>query len=1115
MKRVGFLVDMSLGLSDEERAAWKYLSSLQSFRPNRISFQSLNRKSKITTSPPHLLWWHFDSSRNIPPPSLNPEVISSLQDFVRGGGSLFLSLLAAQYVADLGFEDVRPNILTKGAWDEKNWASDYPDIRGFGTFRGHPIFDGLPGGVYTWNPSMGDKWCGAFYDGTLPARGRVVAVDRQYIRLKEERRLITEYAVGKGRILTVGTYFFFNDYHLRFRPHLERFASNCLTYLTHPSTATDKRTYWNFDVRTVTHTQRTGSNPLTFGSPGIPSPPAIQAITRNIGQVGQFFDVGGKRILIAGNEKGGISEIWCHPVRIVRNLRMAFIVGNATPVWSHDLQPRFTATPECIARTYNVGAATIEETIFADLERPSGVIHLRVDSKEFVEIVVTGSVDLRMMWPLSDAATGSLVSCWDEALQAFIVEAPRSNGAALVGCSTPPVEQLAGQFSDFKIFGERLVGIPTNEIALAFALRLRLSQEHNKATIVFAGADQGSKEAERAYRTMAVDPTSSLLKQSKHVRSLTGRATRIETPDPEFNAAYRWALASTDRFFVEVPGLGSSLFAGFGTTERGWNGGHMNSGRPGYAWYFGRDSVWACFALLGCGDFGSVNHVLEFLGAHQDPAGKILHEMTSSGFAHYDAADATPLYILLMGRYLHATGDVDFIKSQFDRLSKAVEFCTSTDTDGDHLIENTNVGHGWVEGGQLFPVHSEHYLASCWAKALEEASFVASAVHRKSSAMRWKTESQKVCRVIEKQFWNEQTQFYNFGKLADGTFNNEKTLLPAVGISFGLADKDRARACAEAYAADNFSADWGTRIVGKDNPLFKPTGYHYGSIWPLFTGWASLAEFKTARPLQGYLHAMNNLLLYNPFAAGTIEEVFHGEIFEPAGVCSHQAWSESMALQPIIDGMLGFEPDATRNALVLRPYFPPDWPTATISNLRLGAKRISFVMKREAGVTTYEFGMKNGKPVVITLQPYLPLGSQVLEIRVNGKVFGAKRKIVRRYDDCPTIGFRLTTKTIVEVRHAGGIALVPPVPRPVPGQQSKGLRVINESWEQARYILTVEGKTGTSYPLTLIDPDRSIQSVDGGRLAERNEARVTVLVEFGNAARPDSYARKEVCFNTL
>ena len=35
------------------------------------------------------------------------------------------------------------------------------------------------------------------------------------------------------------------------------------------------------------------------------------------------------------------------------------------------------------------------------------------------------------------------------------------------------------------------------------------------------------------------------------------------------------------------------------------------------------------------------------------------------------------------------------------------------------------------------------------------------------------------------------------------------------------------------------ATDWGARIISvNQSQLYDPLSYHYGSVWPLFTGWA-------------------------------------------------------------------------------------------------------------------------------------------------------------------------------------------------------------------------------------------------------------------------------------
>ena len=41
------------------------------------------------------------------------------------------------------------------------------------------------------------------------------------------------------------------------------------------------------------------------------------------------------------------------------------------------------------------------------------------------------------------------------------------------------------------------------------------------------------------------------------------------------------------------------------------------------------------------------------------------------------------------------------------------------------------------------------------------------------------------------------------------------------------------------------ATDWGQRILSNRSELYDPLSYHYGSVWPLFTGWAASAPTAT------------------------------------------------------------------------------------------------------------------------------------------------------------------------------------------------------------------------------------------------------------------------------
>lgn len=1129
MKSVAFLIVDPRSSTPEEHAAWVFLSKQSAFRAKRVPFSVVARQPEIIKTF-DIVWWHFDSSTSIPADALASKVTKALTSHIEGGRGLLLSLLASQYVVDLGFEAIRPNVVLKGEWSEESWADGYPDIRGFSSFQGHPIFQNFFGGLYTRPPRSGERFSAAYYEDTVPQSGLVVAVEKLYIKLNESRRNVIEYEIGKGRVLAVGTHFHFADCGQRFRKHLETFASNCLRYLGTQSTPRgerkyaehrDQRSYWIFARPTVTefHHISRPINKVDHRLPKVSSGLALHRDFTSSDREEQFYDLSGRRILVMGKERGGIAEVWCHPVRTLRSVMIAFKVGDSLARWSAELNPVVTVKPESLARQYDVDGSTIEEVVFADHSRPGGALNYQIRSKNPVQIFITAHVDLRLMWPLSEYATGSLKFAWDDGLNAAIVSDSTGRLNSLLGSSIVPSERIVGHFGEIVLEGERLVGRDTEQIEVAIGLRVTLTPKANRCAFVFAGSDASLSEALQSYRSIVKRPATSLKRQTDYFRNLQKNATQVITPDEEFNRAFRWAIVGTDRFFVETRSLGTSFVAGYGLSTSGWGGGHTLSGRPGYAWYFGRDSVWTSLAVLDYGDFEKVRRVLDFLGRHQDVSGKILHELTTSRHAHYDAADATPLYLVLLGRYLRATGDRAYVRKEFHRLLKAIDYCFSTDTDGDHLIENTNVGHGWVEGGQLFPVHAEHYLASCWAQALEESAHVAETVGQPRLARRWRRESKTVRRIVREDFWNSETGFYNFAKKDNGSFNEEKTVLPAVGMYFGCAEGDKAQRNLAEYASDNFTSDWGVRIVGKDNAMFKPTGYHYGSIWPLFTGWTSLAEFSYHRPVQGYQHLLSNLLLYDQFSAGCIEEVLHGEQFQPAGVCPHQAWSETMALQPILEGMLGLRVDALNRTIGIRPYIPPHWKSVRVRNIRVGNRRIEMSMKRSEGKTVYTFMLERSKgtsragKVALNFQPVFPLSTEIREISIDSRRLGL-RFAVNDYQSFLPLLLNLTGYLTVEFHHSGGIAIVPPLPHFQLHGESRGLRIIDEHWRERSYRLTVEGKEGQEYLIDVFDFSCAVKAVEGAAVVSRDGAHLILSALFPGEQATGKYHRKQITLLT-
>ena len=130
------------------------------------------------------------------------------------------------------------------------------------------------------------------------------------------------------------------------------------------------------------------------------------------------------------------------------------------------------------------------------------------------------------------------------------------------------------------------------------------------------------------------------------------------------------------------------------------------------------------------------------------------------------------------------------------------------------------------------------------------------------------------------------------------------------------------------------ATDWGHRILSDRSALYDPLSYHYGSVWPLFTGWASMAAYRYGRPHVGYQALMANALLTEPGALGYVTELLSGDLNAAFGRSSHhQVWSEAMVVTPLVRGLLGIEPLDGGARLRIAPQLPADWDRVSVQRI--------------------------------------------------------------------------------------------------------------------------------------------------------------------------------------
>lgn len=1030
------------------------------------------------------LWYHRTDS--LPFTAAELKAGCAVKEFVAKGGALFLSMEAFPLLNAWGIEPQKPGLQSDFVVDE-----GFGRPLGFHAFKDHPVFEGLLGGVYTSKQKENHYVRKhGFFDSSLPEVGRVIGIQWTYIRFWENNKLLLEYTAGKGKIIAAGAYLYFDVLNYQ-QQHLKKFIQNVFLYMVKRSDHTPKY-YWSYNHGTPREQpfKTAEMHPVPAKKWLLPQPTLQlkQPVATN-----DFFDLVGRRILWMGKINSGVEEIWVHPFMALRDFEAGVrIRGRDSVTWLRNRKSRATIAPEFLIREYDIQGTVLREVHTVSFEKPLGIVHFEIEGDLVQEIVVRYISNLRYMWPYNSDASGTITYQYSRPLNGHIISAQDGGLNTVVRYSQLPTYQSVKE-------NEANKGV---EVLAGFDTR-----KTRYLDFCISGSTSSYTEAIQQLPRKASGPDSLLINAGRYYSNLFGSHLVIETPDSNFNEGYKWALARTDQFLQTTPGIGTSLMAGFGTTARGWNGRHSISGRPGYAWYFGRDAVWSAMAINAYGGFDMVKEILRSFARYQDINGKIYHELTSSGVAHYDAADATPLFVILAGHYLRYSGDVNFIKELWPSVKKAIAYCKSTDTDADGLIENTNVGHGWIEGGPLFGTHTEFYLAGCWAATLDAASYMCKSLGNSTEAKAYEIESATVKQIIDRDFWNPAAGFFHNGKMRNGSYMPDATVLAAVPVYLNaVTDSNKIVQVNSRFSSKYFSSDWGLRMIEDSSKKYNPGSYHSGMVWPLYSGWAALSEFRSGHNASGYKHIMNNLMIYRDWAPGSLEETLNGNVYEPNGVCHHQCWSETMVLQPAIEGMLGLDADAVKNWLQLSPYFPWHWNNAQVKHIKVGNKLVDMSMKRMENTTTYSIHCSSG--IAVAFGPRFPLATQIDEVRINGLPVDFT---VEQQPEGIKLSVSATLKSgdnAVVIKHQGGVGYITDIATPRPGSLSKGLQLISEKAGVNKYEMVVQGLADTTYQVRIFSAKKPA-SVSGATFIIQNDKLVIIEVNMP-AVAPEKYATKKI-----
>jgi glycogen debranching enzyme len=836
-------------------------------------------------------------------------------------------------------------------------------------------------------------------------------------------------------------------------------------------------------------------------------------------QNGSFYDVIGRKSAAFGYEHRNM-EAWVYPLKIVDDLEFYFkIEGYNLPFRGADLLTNIEVRPEATIFTYSHAAFTVKQIIYAPVDEQGLIILLDINTKLPMTVDVAFRPKLKLMW------AGNLMTGFygqDDKEKYYFIGEETQKFFGIVG--TPNAKDVS-----LMPYQEEPKDVPVR-------YQINISPDEaakNFLPVVIAGSTDGRPKAVETYNKLLKNAIPLYENNVKYYENFLDNTAQITTPDERLNTAFAWAKIGTEKGVATNPFLGTGLLAGFRTSG--------DSERPGFAWYFGRDSMWTALAINSYGDFATTKNALNFLKKYQRDDGKIPHEISQSatltdwwkGYPYaWNSTDATPLYVIVQADFYRTSGDLEFLKANWDSILKAYKYEEATDTDNNGLIENTKFGHGWVEGGALYPPHEEIYLQGVWIEASKNMAEMADAMGDKTLAERAKANAEKTRAAMEKTYWLDNKGFYAYStqlprkeplkaepgpnlerrqkrlnELQNAKIYDEDTVLPAVPLWWKTMSDERAQKQIDRLGSAKISTDWGARIIANDSQLYDPLSYHYGSVWGLFTGWQSVAAYNYGRPHVGYQALMANSLLTYSNALGYVTELLSGDFNAPFGRSSHhQVWSEAMVISPVLRGMLGIEVSNAGKSLKFAPQIPANWNDLDVRSIRAGTSQVDFKLKRTGGKMTINITQKsNNSPVSITLSPSFPLDAVVKNVTANGKKIAFQMKSNGDVQQAEVKFDTTNAPTEISFDYTEGTEVYVEIPMLAAGVENKGLRIIKSQARKDGLFLSLEGRGGQTYTIGVKSP-RTFKEIEGVKMTSANERELRIF--FPGEA--DSYVKREI-----
>jgi hypothetical protein len=664
------------------------------------------------------------------------------------------------------------------------------------------------------------------------------------------------------------------------------------------------------------------------------------------------FSIAGRRGYAAGTLDGAATEVWLHPQCVMAALHADAAFREAV------------VTPAGVERWLDAGGRAFVEKLFIPLDLPAVV--LEWSAPDGAELRLEWTTDPRPAPPDPADTPGTLR--WRRHGRALLVRADSPRAAALFAFSREP----------------DALEVHDDAEAASAAIRVRLTLRLAPGESVrLAMVSTTERDDDLAAALAALRSVPALVRaRAGALARLSASTIAVWATDPLVAEALEWAKARLDAYRAETPGVGRSLVAGYWTSHAG-----SAAGRADHVRFSSRDGVWTALASLAAGQFDAAAEVLRFLGQHQAPSGEIPDECTTRGTARYGGTDSTPLYLLLAARYAAWTGDLGLLREEWTRILAAYRFWLGADSAGDGLIESPRGGRDRSEGGGRGGRGATFDVAGIWAAALAELVAVAEALGEPAFAAELGERAARARRAIEQRFHDAARGVYarELGDGPDAAPDWTQAPTHAVPLLLGAVPPERMAAWLDLAAGDGFTGARDARMIAAGEPARRGEGDDGGAVWPLRAGWTSWAEYAAGCSGAAFRHWWLAVEQTGGRGAGAREAKPHGAEHRGVGARPDHASAAAMVVAPLVYGLLGAEPDATRHRLRLRPQLPDAWDRLDVERLRVGDAEVALRYRRDGARHTFIAEQTSGPvPLRLVLEPALP-ARRIAATRVDGR----------------------------------------------------------------------------------------------------------------------------------